>query len=78
MMDTPVSLKKTANAVTLLIAEIERYKSIYWIAKVMQLQYVQIERMKQSGRCQPHQLKQLQDILADVSRETLQNVSYES
>lgn len=58
------------------IAAIEaRGKSLYYISLQMHRQYTQIKRMKDSGRCQPYELKMLQLILEDVSRETLQNVT---
>jgi hypothetical protein len=50
-------------------------KSLYYISLQMRRQYVQIQRMEKSGRCQPYELVMLREILDDVSRETLQNVT---
>lgn len=64
------------EAIRDLIARIEaRDRSIYFIAKRMGLQVVQVQRMKKSGRCQPHERDQLQAILDEVSRETLHPVT---
>jgi len=63
---------------TEVINQILTKKTIYYIAKVMRLEHVQVKRMWKTGRCQPSQLRQLERISDDVSRETVQNVSNET
>lgn len=55
--------------VNAVIAQIlESGKSYYYIAKLMQLQVVQVQRMAKSGRCQPLQLAKLIEMRDDCLR----------
>lgn len=57
-------------------AIVQHGRSRYYIAKLMRRQVVQVQRMERSGRCQPHELAMLREILADC--EGLQNVTIKS
>ena len=64
---------------TEVIAQIEAAgKSLYYIAKVLQVQYVQVCRMKKTGRCQPAQFKELEAIRDSVSRGTQGDIEHAS
>jgi hypothetical protein len=64
----------TRDQVKMMIASIESAgKSLYYIAKVMGKQHVQIQRMKKSGRCEKDDYDELVKIFREnVPQETLQ------
>jgi hypothetical protein len=58
------------DSVPKIIEEIQaRGKSLYYIAKLMRRQYVQVQRMKETGRCQPVELEMLKQIQAELMRD---------
>lgn len=64
----------TIDVRQLIIAIRAQGKSVYYIAKLMRRQVVQIQRMEKSGRCQPHE----RDMLLAILDDCLQNVTIKS
>jgi hypothetical protein len=73
---TPEDQKKEVQETISAIKE--RNKSLYYIALQMSRHTSQIKRMYETGRCQFYELVMLKEILLDVSRETVQNVTTSS
>lgn len=67
--------KARAEVKQVIAGILARGKSLYYVSLQMHRQYTQVKRMSKSGRCQPYELVMLKEILEDVSRETLQNVT---
>ena len=69
-------MTETKSEVTEVIEKIlANGKSLYFIAQHLGKQHNQVRRMLENGRCQPWEFRELESMLVEVSRETIQNVS---